>query len=82
MSIKIMLIVFISTVFHKILTTAVAYALFTKKKKNRRYQILEKSLLFSTVQIQAESLKAISSFTTYVLIIANVFHKCKEKIPV
>lgn len=27
-----MLIVFISTVFHKILTTAVAYALFTKKK--------------------------------------------------
>lgn len=26
-----MLIVFISTVFHKILTTAVAYALFTKK---------------------------------------------------
>lgn len=28
-----MLIVFISTVFHKILTTAVAYALFTKKKK-------------------------------------------------
>lgn len=33
MSIKIMLIVFISTVFHKILTTAVAYALFTKKKK-------------------------------------------------
>lgn len=75
-----MLIVFISTVFHKILTTAVAYALFTKK--NRRYQILEKSLLFSTVQIKAESLKAISSFITYVLIIANVFHKCKEKIPV
>lgn len=79
MSIKIMLIVFISTVFHKILTTAVAYAVY---KKNRRYQILEKSLLFSTVQIKAESLKAISSFITYVLIIANVFHKRKEKIPV
>lgn len=31
-SIKIMLIVFISTVFHKMLTTAVAYALLTQKQ--------------------------------------------------
>lgn len=79
MSIKIMLIVFISTAFHKILTTAVA--LCSVNKKNRRYPILEKSLLFSIVQIKAESLKATSSFTMHVLIIANVFHKCK-KIPV
>lgn len=47
-SIKIKLIVFISTVFHKMLTTAVAYALLTQKQdtqfyRNSHYSALSKS---------------------------------------